>query len=143
LVARIRRGCGGEGAPALLVLDRRDVAERFVQTIVVEPADVLDARQLELRAAAPDAVGDQLRLEAVDERLGKQSQIASSSSAGSCRGERCGRLEWSNRQDSVRRASSPASNQRCHQRCAVAGETLKAAAAAFSVIPPAIADASA
>src|SRR6266508_6371999 len=54
-------------------------------------------------------------------------------------GARRGRLERSNRQESVRRASSPASSQRCHQRCAVAGDTLKATAAAFSVIPSAIA----
>ena len=37
---------------------------------VVEPADVLDDRELELGARAPDAVGDQLGLEAVDEALG-------------------------------------------------------------------------
>ena len=30
--------------------------------------------------------------------------------------ERCGRLERSNRHDSVDRASSPAASQRCHQR---------------------------
>ena len=43
----------------------------------------------------------------------------------------------------VDRASLLAFCQRCHQRCAVAGDTLKAAAAAFSVIPPAIAETSA
>jgi hypothetical protein len=30
-----------------------------VKTVVVEPGDVLDYRQLELGARAPDAVGDQ------------------------------------------------------------------------------------
>ena len=38
----------------------------------------------------------------------RQAQIARSSSGASRRGERCGRLERSNRHDSVRRASSPA-----------------------------------
>ena len=45
--------------------------------------------------------------------------------------------------DGGRRASSLASSQRCHQRCAVAGETLKAAAAAFSDRPCSIARTSA
>ena len=53
----------------LLVLGRRDVAERGVQALVVEPGDVLDDREFELRSAAPDAVADQLGLEAVDEAL--------------------------------------------------------------------------
>lgn len=53
-----------------LELCGRDVAEAFVQARVVVPADVLDDRQLQLRACAPDAVGDQLSLEAVDEALG-------------------------------------------------------------------------
>jgi hypothetical protein len=56
----------------LFVFGRRDVAERFVQAGVVEPTDVLDDRQLELRARSPDAVGNQLGLEAVDERLGER-----------------------------------------------------------------------
>jgi hypothetical protein len=73
----------------------------------------------------------------------RQAQIASASSGASRRGERCGRLERSSRHDRVARASSPASSQRCHHRCAVAGDTLKAAAAAFNVIPPAIAATSA
>jgi hypothetical protein len=45
-----------------LELRWRPVAERFVHPGVVEPADVLDDGQLELRAGAPDAVGDQLGL---------------------------------------------------------------------------------
>jgi hypothetical protein len=73
----------------------------------------------------------------------RQAQIAAASSGASWRGEHRGRLERSNRHDNVARASSPASSQRCHQRCAVAGDTLKAAAAAFSVIPPSIAQTSA
>jgi hypothetical protein len=40
-----------------------------VQPGIVEPADVLDDRDLELRPPPPDAVGDQLGLEAVDERF--------------------------------------------------------------------------
>jgi len=40
-----------------------------VQAVVVEPADVLHDGQLELRAGLPDAVGDQLSLEAGDEAL--------------------------------------------------------------------------
>ena len=46
----------------LLELDRRDVTERLVQPLVVEPADVLDGRQLELRTRPPHAVCDQLGL---------------------------------------------------------------------------------
>jgi len=40
-----------------------------VKAFVVEPGDVLDDGELELRAGAPDAVTDQLGLEAVDEAL--------------------------------------------------------------------------
>ena len=36
---------------------------------MVEPADPLNDRQLGLLAGAPDAVGDRLGLEAVDERF--------------------------------------------------------------------------
>ena len=38
----------------------------------VEPGDVLDDREFELGAGAPDAVADQLGLEAVDEALGER-----------------------------------------------------------------------
>src|SRR2546425_9052452 len=38
----------------------------------VVPADVLDDSELELRAGPPDTVGDQLGLEAIDERLGER-----------------------------------------------------------------------
>src|SRR5688572_26721723 len=65
-VARSRRLWG----VALLELDGCDVAERLVRPVVVEPADVLDDGELELAAAAPDAVGDQLGLEGIDEALG-------------------------------------------------------------------------
>jgi len=41
-----------------------------VQALVVEPGDVFDDGQLQLRARAPDPVGDQLGLEGVDEALG-------------------------------------------------------------------------
>jgi hypothetical protein len=51
----------------LLELGGWDVAERLVQAGVVEPADVLDDGELELGPGAPDAVGGQLGLEAVDE----------------------------------------------------------------------------
>ncbi len=73
-VGRAERG--GDGAPVgvvLLVLGGRDVPERFMQAGVVEPADVLDDGELELRPATPDAGGDQLGLEAVDERFCSQS----------------------------------------------------------------------
>ena len=50
----------GRGRLALLELNRRDVAERLVQTRRVEPADVFDDRELELGAGLPDAVGDLL-----------------------------------------------------------------------------------
>jgi arsenate reductase (thioredoxin) len=67
--------------------------------------------------------------------LRRQSQIRSCNSSASSRGERCGRLERSSNALTCR----PPSSQRCHQRCAVAGETLKAAAAAFSDRPSSIA----
>jgi hypothetical protein len=41
-----------------------------VDAFVVEPSDVLDEGELELRSRSPDAIADQLRLEAVDEALG-------------------------------------------------------------------------
>jgi hypothetical protein len=50
-----------------LELRWREIAERFVQAVVVEPCDPFDDRQLELAAGAPDAVGVQLGLERVDE----------------------------------------------------------------------------
>jgi hypothetical protein len=60
-----------------LELRRWDVTERAVQAVVVEPADVFDNSELELRSGAPDAVGDQLGLEAVDEALGDGVVVAS------------------------------------------------------------------
>jgi hypothetical protein len=75
--------------------------------------------------------------------LRRQAQITSASSGASFIGERRGRLERSSKHDSEPRASSFASHQRCHQRCAVAGDTLKQAAACFSVIPSATAHTSA
>src|SRR5438874_6284201 len=62
---------GDEGLPALLVFARRDVAEALVQASAVVPADVLDDRELELRARSPDTVADQFGLEAIDERFGE------------------------------------------------------------------------
>ena len=43
-----------------------------MQAVGVEPGDVFDDRELELGAAAPDAVADQFGLEAVDEALGER-----------------------------------------------------------------------
>src|SRR5579875_2988074 len=60
------------GSVAGLVRSRRKVAERAVQAGVVEPADVLDDRDLELRAGAPHAICDQLGLERVDPRFRKR-----------------------------------------------------------------------
>jgi hypothetical protein len=53
-----------------LELGRRDVAERLVQARLVEPAEALDDGEREVASAAPDAVGDQLGLDRVDEALG-------------------------------------------------------------------------
>lgn len=55
----------------LFELDRRDVADRGVKTVVVKPADPLDDRQLGLGDRAPGSFGDQLGLEGVDETLGE------------------------------------------------------------------------
>jgi hypothetical protein len=46
-----------------------NASERSAEPLGVEPRDVLDGGELELCAGAPDAVTDQLRLEAVDEAL--------------------------------------------------------------------------
>jgi hypothetical protein len=43
-----------------------------VESGVVEPADVFDDGEFELGACPPDAIRDQLGLEAIDERLGKR-----------------------------------------------------------------------
>jgi hypothetical protein len=71
--------------------------------------------------------------------LRRQSQIRSCSSTARSRGERCGRLGRSNSALVWR----PPSNQRCHQRCAVAGDTPKANAASLSEQPASIAATSA
>jgi hypothetical protein len=65
----------GTGLAPPFELGRWEIAERLMQSAVVEPADVLDHGDLELGFGAPDAVGDQLRLEAVDERLGERVVI--------------------------------------------------------------------
>ena len=52
------------------MLGWRDITERGVEALVVEPADVANDRELELRLCSPDAIGDQLGLEAVDEAFG-------------------------------------------------------------------------
>ena len=56
----------------MLELGRRDVAERLVQALGVEPRDPFDDRELELGPGAPDAVGDQFGLEGVDEAFGQR-----------------------------------------------------------------------
>ena len=48
-----------------------DVAEGAVQAVVVKPAEVLDDRELQAGATWPDAVTDELGLEAVDEAFGQ------------------------------------------------------------------------
>jgi hypothetical protein len=47
-----------------------------VEALVVERGEVLDDRELELGAGAPDAVADQLGLEAVDEALRERVVVA-------------------------------------------------------------------
>ena len=54
------------------MLDGRSVPDRGVQPAVVEPADIGDGRELELRAGSPHAIGDQLGLERVHERFGER-----------------------------------------------------------------------
>ena len=61
----------------LFELDGWDVAERLVQPIVVEPRDPLHGRELELRAGAPHAVGDQLGLVGINERSASALSSAS------------------------------------------------------------------
>jgi hypothetical protein len=43
-----------------------------VEALGVEPCDVFDDRELELGAAAPDAIADQFGFEAVDETLSER-----------------------------------------------------------------------
>lgn len=52
-------------------------------------------------------------------------------------------LERSSKHDRLRLASSLEPRQRCHQRCAIAGDTLKAAAARFNERPSSTAQTSA
>lgn len=59
-------------SPSRFVFGGSEVAERAVEAVVVKPADVFDGGELELLAGAPHAVGDQLGLEAVDERFGQR-----------------------------------------------------------------------
>ena len=47
-----------------------------MEALVVEPGDVLDDGELELCAGTPDAVADQLGLEAVDEAFGERVVVA-------------------------------------------------------------------
>jgi hypothetical protein len=63
--------------------------------------------------------------------LRRHAQIVRSDSGASRRGERCGRLERSNNALACR----PPSTQRCHHRCAVAGDTPKATAATLNEQP--------
>jgi hypothetical protein len=65
----------------------------------------------------------------------RAAQIRRCSRAGSSRGIRFGRLERSNKQANERRSCSLAVRHLRDQRQAVADETLKAAAAAFSEQP--------
>jgi hypothetical protein len=53
-------------------LDGWDVAEGFVQAVVVKPGDPLDDGELELAAGAPHAIANQLGLERVDERFSQR-----------------------------------------------------------------------
>ena len=62
-------------------------------------------------------------------------RIGSSSAALRRLGWRWGREERSRSQAAAAALGSLAARQRCHQRCAVAGATLRAAAAALNVMP--------
>jgi len=73
----------------------------------------------------------------------RAAQIRRCSRAGKSRGIRLGLLDRSSKQLSERRSSALASRQRRDQRQAVAGETLKQAAACFSEQPCSTARASA
>jgi hypothetical protein len=55
-----------------------------VEALGVEPGDVFDDRELELGAAAPDAVADQFGLEAVDEALGERVVVGAADRADRC-----------------------------------------------------------
>ena len=71
----------------VLDLARWPVAEGFVQSLVVEPGDVLQDGELWLRAGRPAAVSDELTLEAVDEALrGARSGSLAAERAPSRRG---------------------------------------------------------
>jgi hypothetical protein len=68
---RARRARRQLGVVGVFDLDGWDVAEAFVQAVVVEPVHPLEHRELHLAAGSPDAIADQLGLERVDERLGE------------------------------------------------------------------------
>jgi hypothetical protein len=46
-----------------------------MQPSLVEPAELLDDRELELSWGAPDAVGDQFGLEGVDDAFGERDVV--------------------------------------------------------------------
>ena len=77
----VRRGLE---SVALLELERRDVAERFVQAVVVEPCHVRDDGELELAARPPHAIANELGLEAVDEALGERVVVGVADRADRC-----------------------------------------------------------
>ena len=62
----------GLGQGECFVLDWGQVAECFVQAVVVVPADVGDDRELELALGAPYAVAAQLGLDGVGEAFGER-----------------------------------------------------------------------
>jgi hypothetical protein len=55
---------------------RRWDPQRLMEPGVVEPADVFGDGELELSTRAPEAIGDQLGLEAVDEQFGERMSKA-------------------------------------------------------------------
>jgi hypothetical protein len=59
----------------------RDVVEARLEAVVAEPADVLHDGERELGSAAPDAVGNELGLEAVDEAFGERCRVTTVSVA--------------------------------------------------------------
>jgi hypothetical protein len=85
LSSLIERDGLGLGSVEGLELGWWDVAEALVEAVVVEPADVLDDGELELGSGAPDAIGDELGLEAVDEAFGQRVVVGVAD--GSDRGE--------------------------------------------------------
>ena len=98
------------------------VAVGRLPLLCVAPARSRGAAAPSRRSSAGTLSGRQRVLAPSPSACGSHRSVCSSSGASRL-GLRPGRLERSNRHDRLARSSSVACRHRCHQRCAVAGDT--------------------